>query len=123
MKKRTLVFLIIGFLLIAAGLLACNLPKIDASVTILNPVSGQSIPALLEYQVTSSIKPEGNWSRVELYINGELIRLDTPETNPGTFGLVIQPLDPHHRRSDHDRGKTLSTGQKPDRDRQNRGDG
>ena len=94
MKKRTLVFLIIGFLLIAAGLFACNLPKIDASVTILNPVSGQSIPALLEYQVTSSIKPEGNWSRVELYINGELIRLDTPETNPGTFGLVIQPWIP-----------------------------
>ena len=94
MKKRTLVFLIIGFLLIAAGLFACNLPKIDASVTILNPVSGQSIPALLEYQVTSSIKPEGKWSRVELYINGELIRLDTPETNPGTFGLVIQPWIP-----------------------------
>ncbi len=94
MKKGTIIALIIVFLLITAGLIACNLPRNNASVTILNPVSGQSIPAFKEYQVTSSTKPEGNWSRIELYINGELVRLDTPDTNPGTFGLVLQPWIP-----------------------------
>ena len=94
MKKGTIITLIIVFLLITAGLIACNLPRNNASVTILNPVSGQSIPAFKEYQVTSSIKPEGNWSRIELYINGELVRLDTPDTNPGTFGVVLQPWIP-----------------------------
>ena len=86
--------LIIGFLLIAVGLFACNLSRNNASVSILNPVSAQAIPAFLEYQVTSQVKPEGNWSRIELYINGELTRLDTPQTNPGTFGLVLQPWIP-----------------------------
>ena len=94
MKKRTIIILIAAFLLLAVGLLACNLPRSNASVAILNPISGQSIPAFLEYQVTSQIKPEGNWSRIELYINGELTRLDTPDTNPGTFGLVLQPWIP-----------------------------
>ena len=94
MKKSTIITLFVGFLLVAVGLFACNLPRNNASVTILNPVSGQSVPAFLEYQVTSQVKPEGNWSRIELYINGELIRLDTPETNPGTFGLVLQPWIP-----------------------------
>lgn len=94
MKKSTIIALIIVFLLITAGLIACNLPRNHASVTILNPISGQSIPAFREYQVTSSIKPEGNWSRIELYINGELVRLDTPDTNPGTFGVVLQPWIP-----------------------------
>ena len=94
MKKSIIITLIIGFLLVAVGLFACNLPRNNASVTILNPVSGQSVPAFLEYQVTSQVKPEGNWSRIELYINGELIRIDTPETNPGTFGLVLQPWIP-----------------------------
>ncbi len=94
MKKGTIISLIIVFLLALVGLLACNLPKNDASISILNPVSGQSLPAFLEYQVTSQIKPEGNWSRIELYINGELTRLDTPDTNPGTFGLVLQPWIP-----------------------------
>jgi len=94
MKKGTLITLIIVFPLITAGLIACNLPRNNASITILNPISGQSIPAFKEYQVTSSIKPEGNWSRIELYINGELIRLDTPDTNPGTFGVVPQPWIP-----------------------------
>ncbi len=94
MKKSTIITLIILFLLIAIGLLACNLPGTNASVLILNPVSGQSIPAFLEYQITSQIKPEGNWTRIELYINGELTRLDTPENNPGTFGLILQPWIP-----------------------------
>jgi len=94
MKKSIIITLIIGFLLVAVGLFACNLPRNNASVTILNPASGQSVPAFLEYQVTSQVKPEGNWSRIELYINGELIRIDTPETNPGTFGLVLQPWIP-----------------------------
>ncbi len=94
MKKGTIITLLILFLLIAIGLLACNLPRNNASVSILNPVSGQSIPAFLEYQITSQIKPEGNWSRIELYINGELTRLDTPDTNPGTFGLILQPWIP-----------------------------
>jgi len=94
MKKSTIILLIAAFLLVIVGLLACNLPRANASVIILNPISGQSIPAFLEYQVTSQIKPEGNWSRIELYINGELTRLDTPETNPGTFGLVLQPWIP-----------------------------
>ena len=94
MKKSTIITLFVGFLLVAVGLFACNLPRNNASVTILNPASGQSVPAFLEYQVTSQVKPEGNWSRIELYINGELIRIDTPETNPGTFGLVLQPWIP-----------------------------
>ena len=94
MKKSTIILLIAAFLLVIVGLFACNLPRSNASVTILNPISGQSIPAFLEYQVTSQIKPEGNWSRIELYINGELTRLDTPDTNPGTFGLVLQPWIP-----------------------------
>ena len=94
MKKRTIIMLMIAFLLVIVGLLACNLPRNNASVTILNPISGQSIPAFLEYQITSQIKPEGNWSRIELFINGELTRLDTPDTNPGTFGLVLQPWIP-----------------------------
>ncbi len=94
MKKSTIITLFVGFLLVAVGLFACNLPRNNASVTILNPASGQSVPAFLEYQVTSQAKPEGNWSRIELYINGELIRIDTPETNPGTFGLVLQPWIP-----------------------------
>ena len=94
MKKSTIIVLILVFLLVLAGLLACNLPKNNASISILNPVSGQSLPAFLEYQVTSSIKPEESWSRVELYINGVLTRLDTPETNPGTQGLVLQPWIP-----------------------------
>lgn len=94
MKKSTIILLIAAFLLVIVGLFACNLPRSNASVTILNPISGQSIPAFLEYQVTSQIKPEGNWSRIELYVNGELTRLDTPDTNPGTFGLVLQPWIP-----------------------------
>ncbi len=94
MKKRTIIMLIIAFLLVAVGVFACNLPRSNASISILNPISGQSIPAFLEYQVTSQIKPEGNWSRIELYINGELTRLDTPDINPGTFGLVLQPWIP-----------------------------
>ena len=94
MKKRTIFLLIVVFLLVAVALFACNLPGSNASISILNPASGQSIPAFMEYQVTSQIKPEGNWSRMELYINGELVRLDTPETNPGTFGLVLQPWIP-----------------------------
>ena len=94
MKKGIIITLIIVFLLIAIGLIACNLPRANASVTILNPISGQAIPAFLEYQITSQIKPEGNWSRIELYINGELTRLDTPDTNPGTFGLILQPWIP-----------------------------
>ena len=94
MKKSTIILLIAAFLLVIVGLFACNLPRSNASVTILNPISGQSIPTFLEYQVTSQIKPEGNWSRIELYINGELTRLDTPDTNPGTFGLMLQPWIP-----------------------------
>lgn len=94
MRKGTVITLIIVFLLVTTSLLDCNLPGSKASVTILNPASGQSIQPFKEYEITSSIKPEGNWSRIELYINGKLIRLDTPETNPGTFGLVIQPWIP-----------------------------
>ena len=94
MKKGTIIALVIVFLLVLVGLLACNLPRNYASISILNPVSGQSLPAFLEYQVTSLIKPEGSWSRVELYINGVLTRLDTPETNPGTQGVVLQPWIP-----------------------------
>ena len=94
MKKSTIILLLVGFLLVAVGLFACNLPGNNASISILNPISGQTIPAFMEYQVTSQIKPERNWSRIELYINGELTRLDTPETNPGTFGLVLQPWIP-----------------------------
>ena len=94
MKKGTTIILILVFLLALFGLLACNLPRNNASVTILNPVSGQVVPAFMEYQITSSIKPEGNWSRIELIINGDLIRLDTPKSNPGTFGLITQPWIP-----------------------------
>ena len=94
MKKGSTIILILVFLLALFGLLACNLPRNNASVTILNPVSGQVVPAFMEYQITSSIKPEGNWSRIELIINGDLIRLDTPKSNPGTFGLITQPWIP-----------------------------
>ena len=94
MNKKIVTILFVFLLLSVGGLAACNLPKSSASVAILNPISGQTIPAMVEYQVASSIKPEGNWSRIELYANGKLIRLDTPQTNPGEFGLVLQPWIP-----------------------------
>lgn len=93
--KNNRFFPFAAILLLTMGVLsACNLPKSNASVAILNPASGQVIPAFIEHHLTASIKPEGNWSRIELLVNGKLVHLDTPETNPGEFGLLTLPWIP-----------------------------
>jgi hypothetical protein len=79
------------------AILACGPGPEDGtgpSVTITSPASGTSIAVGEEVQIVSTVAADAGVDRVELSVNGQVVRTDTPpEGNPTTFS-VAQPWTP-----------------------------
>jgi hypothetical protein len=81
--------------LVLAGL-ACGGSEAEQppSITITNPASGTTVAVGEEVQIVSMAVADAGVARVELSINGQVVRSDTPpQANPTTFS-VSQPWTP-----------------------------
>ncbi len=96
MKRRNLQRMVVAVVFLMLAVLACG-PTTggDApSITITSPASGTAVMVGEEVQIVSTAAADAGVVRVELLINGQLARSDTPPGgNPTTFS-VAQPWTP-----------------------------
>jgi hypothetical protein len=97
-KRRNLQGLALGIALLMLAALACG-PGGAAgdgtpSVTITSPASGSTATVGEELQIVSTAAADAGVERVELAVNGQVVRTDSPPSgNPTTFSIV-QPWTP-----------------------------
>ena len=98
MKKWIPLAILIRILLMAAVLFACNRNNANSNlqIEILQPTSGDTLPLNREIIVRSSIPLGVKWSRLELLVNRQPIRLDLYEDHPATATEIDQPWIPTH---------------------------
>lgn len=85
-------------LLLAFGLFACapKGPPSDLKVEIVQPTQGDVLPLNKEVTVRSTIAFGVKWSRLELLVNQQPIRLDLAKDHPSTTTTIDQPWIPTH---------------------------
>ena len=96
-ERKNLRGIAIAFICLMTAVLACG-PSSEGesgpSVTITSPASGASATVGQETQIVSTIAADAGVDRVELSVNGQVVRTDSPpEGNPTTFS-VAQPWTP-----------------------------
>lgn len=91
-RIRPIAFALLALILAS---LACELPTTAKPVAAITfPATGTTLVKFQEVNITSAISADGGLERVELYINGILIRSDSPpEGNPTSF-IAEQPWIP-----------------------------
>ncbi|MFZ3151782.1 MAG: NBR1-Ig-like domain-containing protein [Anaerolineaceae bacterium] len=95
MYKPTLKLALFVCLISLTFLAGCSCqPEPAASLTILNPTSATTLPLYQEVQILTQIKARNGWSRLELQINGELIRFDTSTEGNQEYAEIAQPWIP-----------------------------
>ncbi len=94
MKKLDFFSLLLFAVLMLLCLAACAQNSPANSLIILNPTSAAVIPLYQEVQIHTEVKAKQGWSRLELYINNELIRFDTPNSANRFSAEIIQPWIP-----------------------------
>jgi hypothetical protein len=96
-KRERLRGIAAAIICLTAAILACGPGPGDGtgpSVTITSPASGTGVAVGEEVQIVSTVAADAGVDRVELAINGQVVRTDTPpEGNPTTFS-VAQPWTP-----------------------------
>lgn len=89
----------VALLFVLVGTLACTLiggggEEGAPSITITSPASGTTVQVGEEVQILSTAAADKGVARVELLVNGQLVRSDTPpEGSPTTF-TIAQPWTP-----------------------------
>ena len=96
MKKWISPTILIIILLMAVVLFACNRNSAisNLQIEILHPTSGDTLPLNREVIVRSSIPLGVKWSRLELLVNRQPIRLDLYEDHPASATTIDQPWIP-----------------------------
>ena len=96
MKKWFFPGLLIIALVVLGALFGCNnrSSNTNLQIEILEPVSGQILALNKEINVRSSFPFGTKWSRLELSVNNQLIRLDLYENHPVSAVVVEQPWIP-----------------------------
>jgi hypothetical protein len=96
-KRKSLRGIAIALIGLMVTILACGpgpAGETGPSVTITSPASGTSVAVGEEVQIVSTVAADAGVDRVELSVNGQVVRTDTPpEGNPTTFS-VAQPWTP-----------------------------
>jgi hypothetical protein len=82
------------FPLICALLLSACSTQPDNFVIILIPSSGAFLPVNQETQIISQVAARRGWSRLELYVNGELTRVDSAAVDTARSAIIKQPWVP-----------------------------
>jgi len=72
---------------------ACS-SRPDNLVIVVIPSSGAFLPVYQEAQIISQVTARRGWSRLELYANGELVRVDSSEPETAYSAIVKQPWIP-----------------------------
>lgn len=86
--KRTGAGILAGVLLVAS-VLACRTSRGAPSVTITSPPSGSVVIVGQEVQIVSTAAADAGIARVDLLINGQVIRSDMPPSgNPSPFSIA-----------------------------------
>ncbi|MGV8050653.1 MAG: NBR1-Ig-like domain-containing protein [Anaerolineaceae bacterium] len=95
MYKPTLKLALFVCLICLTFLAGCSCQSEPAaSLTILNPTSAATLPLFQEVQILTQIKARNGWSRLELQINGKLIRFDTSTEGNQEYAEIAQPWIP-----------------------------
>lgn len=66
----------------------------DNFVIIVIPSSGAFLPVHQETQIISQVIAKRGWSRLELYVNGELVRVDSATVDTMYSAIIKQPWIP-----------------------------
>ncbi|RLC73354.1 MAG: hypothetical protein DRJ03_25890 [Chloroflexi bacterium] len=96
MKQGNLAWITLVIVFVILATLACGLEsdKSTPSVTISAPPSGTTVTAGEEVQITSMAVAEAGIARVELAVNGQVMRRDEPPSGNPTSFSVVQPWVP-----------------------------
>ena len=96
MKRRNSQKMVVAVVFLVLAVLACG-PAADGgapSITITSPASGTAVMVGEEVQIVSTAAADAGVARVELSINGQVVRTDAPPSGtPATFS-VSQPWTP-----------------------------
>lgn len=80
--------------LVCALLLGACSSQPDNFVIIVMPSSGAFLPVQQETQIISQVIAKRGWSRLELYVNGELVRVDSATADTMYSAIIKQPWIP-----------------------------
>lgn len=93
MKKSTIFILVtVAVLVLITVFVAANNARSTLKVEIVDPTSGRVLLPNVQTRVTSVIEAENGWSRLELYVNNELVHQDEYSVNAGS--IIQQPWLP-----------------------------
>jgi hypothetical protein len=96
-RRRNLRGIAVAVVFLVLAALACGPDGTDdgaPSVVITDPASGLSVTAGEEVQIISTASADAGVARVELSINGQAVRSDTPPGGAPTTFSVAQPWTP-----------------------------
>ena len=91
--KKSLPTLLLLTIICAFLLGACSAEP-DNFVIIVIPSSGTFLPVHQETQIISQVVAKRGWSRLELYVNGELVRVDSATADTMYTAIIKQPWIP-----------------------------
>lgn len=87
---RFFLFITLGLLLLAG----CVVPSSALAVLVTYPTTGAQLPLYQEVTVNSMINAPDGWSRAELWINSDLVRLDLFDPASPHPNVIAQPWIP-----------------------------